>query len=138
MATKFRATPPNSPAVGGIVTAVGATASLTLDAPDGRTGITVELDPENPPPVVQRVEEGTLDDLRAGARWHFLRRMVVLSRVSMRCSSRRPDRGHHVLRAAFEEGDHVLDRVDVECFESLWCGVRDVQVRTTLSNSRMG
>lgn len=58
--------PAEQPAVGGIVTAVGED-SLTLDAPDGRTDITVSLDAENPPPVVQRVEQGSLEDLRAGA-----------------------------------------------------------------------
>lgn len=58
--------PAEQPAVGGIVTSVGD-GTLTLDAPDGRTDITVELNPDNPPPAVQRVEEGSLDDLRAGA-----------------------------------------------------------------------
>ena len=53
------------PAVGGIVTAVGAN-TLTLAAPEGRTDFTVNADPENPP-TVQRVEEGALSDLVAGA-----------------------------------------------------------------------
>lgn len=58
--------PAEQPAVGGIVTAVGED-TLTLDAPVGRTPVTLSLDAENPAPVVQRVEQGSLEDIRPGA-----------------------------------------------------------------------
>lgn len=53
------------PAVGGLVTAIGAS-SLTLEAPEGRAPVTVNVDPENLPTVF-RVHEGEVSDLVAGA-----------------------------------------------------------------------